>query len=213
MVTAIAIVYVLLLGAAITAIFINKKKMARTVAIICLCLMAVPLLLVGAFYVWVRITLGPAPPTLSEIQKEFPKHRTDLETIVQMSNQDAEFARVAPDFDFKFSPNQSDTPKDLPKERWDEYRRIFARNDIRLGILRDQQTDVFIMINSEGLLDMGHASGYLYCSENPEVAERRFEPCTSKESSGSQPYTNEKTEAYSFIKLADHWYAFDQGPG
>lgn len=214
MIIAIVTVYVLIFGAAIAASFLSKKKQARNPAIILSCLMAVPLLLAGALYAWARVVFGPAPPSVREIQKQFPKHRNDLETIIQMSNQDAEFARVAPDFDFKFSSDQTELnqPKDLPKERWDAYRRIFARNEILLGLLRDQQADVFVMINSEGLLDMGHASGYLYCSDDPVVAKGRFEACTSKQSSGQSDATA-NSGGYSFIKLADHWYAFDQGPG
>ena len=66
---------------------------------------------------------------------------------------------------------------------------------------------------SIGLLNRGHATGYLYCSTAKKNGVFRFEPYESRQSAGSHKYDPEsRAEAFSFQELADHWYAYDQGP-
>jgi hypothetical protein len=57
----------------------------------------------------------------------------------------------------------------ITRERWGEYRRLFARNGIRQGIQRDPESkDAFILVESVGLLNRGHSNGYLYCGPGPK---------------------------------------------
>ncbi len=111
------------------------------------------------------------PPSLEKLEREFASKRSDLETILRMSNEDANFSRIAPDFldQPSGSPNDSgrylagDPRIKLPKARWDMYRKIYERNGIKLGIERDAAHDAFIMMDSIGLLNRGHTSGYVHC--------------------------------------------------
>ena len=98
----------------------------------------------------------------------------------------------------------------ITENRWNEYRRIFRRNDITQGIRRYQPSgDAFILVKSEGLLDRGVSNGFLFCGVGPEHA---YPPCSSQQAKGEHPYT-EAEGAYSFVRVADRWYVFSQGPG
>ncbi len=108
----------------------------------------------------------------------------------------------------------SDPKAGLPKPRWNAYRSLYSRNGIKLGVQRDNWGDAFIMVDSVGLLDRGHTSGYLFCRPAESVDDRRFEPCVLRTEGGQRSF-DPKThhEAYSFKKIAGSWYAYDEGPG
>jgi hypothetical protein len=138
-----------------------------------------------------------------------------------MSDDDANFSRIAPDFvdGTPEPPNvigrhmAGDPKAGLLKDRWDAYRKIYARNGIKLGIQRDDAHDAFIMVNSGGFLDSSHATGYLHCAPGTSAAGYRFEPCVLHQESGKRDYDPKGvSEAYSFQKLDDRWYAYDWGP-
>jgi hypothetical protein len=160
------------------------------------------------------------PPTLAQLQRDFPGKRADLETILRMSDEDSAFWRIAPDFisrvpkDSERSGARSvDDSSGMSKVRWDQYRELYARNGIKLGILRDNERDAFIMIDSIGLLNRGHTSGYLFCSTDQSISLERFEPCTLHQDSGERKFDAEpRREAYSFKRVDSRWIVFDQGP-
>jgi hypothetical protein len=152
------------------------------------------------------------PPSLGVLEGRFPNQRHDLETIVSMSDHDAQLTVIDPSWlmtrDHQFPEYSPDTGITL--ERWEEYRRLFSRNGITQGIRRDPDTkDAFIIVKSFGLLERGTSAGYLYCGPGPNHS---YPPCSSSQSSGDHPY-KPGDEAYSFVKLADRWYAFSDGPG
>jgi hypothetical protein len=151
------------------------------------------------------------PPSIDTLASRFPRQRKDLETIILMSDQDAQLTRIDPDW-LQTSNHQylSYSPETgITLERWNEYRRLFVRNDITQGIQRDPATrDAFILVKSVGLLNRGTSNGFLYCGPGPT---HRYLPCSLSDPEGEHPYSR-GDEAYSYRKLADHWYAFSEGP-
>ncbi len=151
------------------------------------------------------------PPSLATLKSRFPQQRRDLETIVSMSDHDVQLTRIDPTWlmtrDHQYLQYSPETG--ITQERWDEYRRLFARNDITQGIERDPESgDAFILVKSVGLLDSGSSNGYLYCGPGPK---HRYPPCSSSQVVGEHPYAP-GDEAYSYRKLADRWYAYSEGP-
>ena len=151
------------------------------------------------------------PPSLTTLERRFPRQRRDLETIVSMSDHDAQLLRIDPEWLMTterqymgYSPETG-----ITQERWDEYRRLFVRNGIAQGIQRDPESrDAFILVDSVGLLNRGHSNGYLYCGPGPK---HFYPPCSSLQPYGEHPYSP-GSEAYSYRKLADRWYAYSEGP-
>jgi len=151
------------------------------------------------------------PPSINTLANRFPRQRKDLETIVSMSDQDPQLLRIDPNwlstYGHQYFANSPETGITL--ERWNEYRRLFARNKITQGIQRDPASrDAFILVDSVGILNRGTSNGYLYCGPGPT---HRYLPCSLSQPVGEHPYSP-GDEAYSFRKLADRWYAFSEGP-
>jgi hypothetical protein len=101
----------------------------------------------------------------------------------------------------------------LPEPRWDTYRALFSRNGIKLGVSRNKCGDVFIMVDSVGLLNRGHVSGYLNCRSTYREDDSRFEPCVLRTEIGQRAFNPEtRQEAYSFRRIDTDWYVYDEGP-
>lgn len=151
------------------------------------------------------------PPSINTLANRFPSQRKDLETIVSMSDHDAQLLRIDPNwlstYNHQYLGYSPETGITL--ERWNEYRRLFARNNITQGIQRDQASrDAFILVESVGLLNRGKSNGYLYCGPGPA---HRYQPCSLSQPEGKHPYSP-GDEGFSYRKLADRWYAFSEGP-
>lgn len=197
----------------------RRRRRIRIAAVI----LSIPIcLFVGcALTLWVAVKESQ-PPTLAELKRDFPSKRSSLETIVSMSDEDSRFWRIAPgwadratdDDQIRFEQFMENDPKaGLSKARWGAYREIFNRNGIKLGIQRNKQRDAFIMVDSIGLLNRGHASGYVKCSSTISQDPDRFYPCILRQDNGKREYSPDpRREGYSFQKLDDAWYACDEGP-
>lgn len=155
-----------------------------------------------------------APPSMETLQSRFPKQRKDLETILAMSNQDKHLLRIDPTWlmdDAHHQYMQYDPASGITLTRWNEYRKLFSRNNITQGIQREPGSDdAFIMVKSEGLLDRGISNGYLFCGPRPV---HRYAPCLNSSARGKHVVTGEADEGYEFIRLDGGWYAFSRGPG
>lgn len=152
------------------------------------------------------------PPSLNTLAKRFPSQQHDLESLIEMSNQDSQLSVIDPSWLMTQDGHQYlsyDPATGITRERWDAYRNMYAKDDITQGIRRYKGGDAFIIVKSEGILDNGYSNGYLYCSPGPV---HTYAPCSSNQSHGEYPYSP-GNEEYSFIKVADHWYVYSQGPG
>ena len=224
-ITATEIVASACLGAILVGIvmsFTSHQERRRRRARIATIVPSIPIcLLVGcALTLWV-VVRESQPPTLAELKRDFPSKRSSFEMIVSMSAEDSRFWRIAPgwvdrttDDPIKFEQFLENDPKaGLSNARWGAYREIFNRNGIKLGIQRNKQRDAFIMVDSIGLLNRGHTSGYVKCSSTISQDPDRFYPCILRKDNGKQEYSPDpRREGHSFQKLDDAWYAYDEGP-
>jgi hypothetical protein len=163
------------------------------------------------------------PPSISKLATHFEERRSTLEQILAMSEEDKYFFRVDPTFlDYDFTHGKWDgkavvgeDAAKIPPARWQVYRTLFAKAKLDQGFVRRPDGDVYFMAGSVGILNNGHTTGYLYCREPGSAASQDFdEPCKSAtKNSGYQDYSNDpRRDAYSFKKVADHWFVYDQGP-
>ena len=75
--------------------FTTRKQPRRRRIRIATAALATPILLAVALLVLLRFTIFKEPPTLAELQRDFPSKRADLETILRMSDEDMSFSRIA----------------------------------------------------------------------------------------------------------------------
>jgi hypothetical protein len=133
--------------------------------------------------------------------------------ILAMSNQDRHLLRIDPNWLLtdKYAQFENYDPAvGITEARWNEYRRLFDRNQITQGIQRQPDSDdAFILVKSEGVLNRGISNGYLYCGARPV---HRYPPCALSSSRGSHQSGEHGDEGYAFIRLDGGWYAFSEGP-
>ena len=208
---ALGCAYVAVVVSGLIASFATRGTALRRKARIATLILAIPPAIIIVLLLLLRFTVFREPPTLGELQRAFPSREVALKQIVRMSDEDGDFWRIAPSFlSVGHVPNE--TEQTLPQARWDAYRAIFARSEIKLGIERDTAGDIFIIVDSVGILNRGHATGYLYCA--PTTAKRpAYDPCALNQENGRREYDPKTRDAaYSFRKIADRWYAYDEGP-
>ena len=210
--------YLVALVAGLVLSFITRAQFRRKWIRIATGILSVPAVLLLAL---IALFWFNEPPSLVSLQRRFPSKHADLETLVRMSNEDSGFSRIAPTFLDRHStdPNeawrhsQGDPKAGLPEARWNEYRQIYARNGIKLGVQRDAGGDVFIMVDSLGLLNRGHTTGYLHCVSTVSDKDLLFAPCVLREERGEHHYDpTSREEGYSFQRIASGWFAYDEGP-
>jgi hypothetical protein len=190
--------------------FTIKQRSRRFGVRIATAILAVPIVLIGILSAVLRLTIFTEPPTLAELRSEFQSKRPALETIVRMSDEDQSFSRVASNF---FWADAATPGARLSEPRWELYREVFSRTGVKLGLQRDGAGNVFIIVDSVGLLNRGHATGFLYCQSTKSVNGLGFYPCFLNQEIGHRDYDpRTRDEAYSFRKLDNRWYAYDEGP-
>jgi len=136
-----------------------------------------------------------------------------------MSDEDAHYSRIAVTFLDRDEPGgqygrymDGDPNAGLARSRWDAYRAIYSRDEIKLGVQRDEAGDAFIMVDSVGLLNRGHTTGYLFCRQSQAVS-FRFQPCTLNKNEGYHAFDPKtREEGYSFWRLDGSWFVYDNGP-
>jgi hypothetical protein len=165
------------------------------------------------------------PPSLPTLAKHFAERRPTLEQIIAMSDQDKYFFRIDPTFvDYDFTQGNMNgkavvgpAAAKMPPARLQNYRALFARAKLNQGFQRQQDGDMYFMAGSFGILDNGYTTGYLYCRDPGSVSSQSsgYEPCRSATiDHGSQNESiTPPRQAYSFQKVADHWFVFEEGPG
>ena len=197
----------------------TRRRLIRFVTIA----LTIPICLLAGCVISMWVVLRQVgPPTLAELKRDFPSKRSSLEMVMSMSDEDSRFWRIAPGWVVRATDDpiirseqflENDPKAGLSKARWGAYREIFNRNGIKLGIQRNQQGDAFIMVDSIGLLNRGHVSGYVKCSSTISQDPDRFYPCILRQDNGKMEYSPDvRREGYSFQKLDDAWYAYDEGP-
>jgi len=195
------------LAAGLIFSFLGRQRLRRRRIRVATAVLSAPVVLLGGLFLlyW----LGE-PPTIEKLQRDFPSRRLALEEIVRMSNEDRCFSRIS----LNLISGDRDKPcARLPKMRWDAYRRIFEHNGIKIGIHRDDSRDAFIVVDSIGIVNRGHMTGYVYWDPSTVVTGYRFDPCVLKGKSGHRQYDpTTRDEAYSFVRLDELWYAYDVGP-
>lgn len=191
-----------------------RKRMTKALKVLSVGISSFCILLVSMYLV---LEWSCTPPSLSALESRFQYQRKDLETIVSMSEKDADFTVIDPDWLAKRGSSQVyyfATPGiGMTRARWREYRRLFERDSITQGIRREPESgDAFVIVKSIGLLNRGYSNGYLHCGPGPK---HYYPPCSSPAPTGEHPFDPEARDdwgAYSYKRLTDRWYVFSQGP-
>lgn len=156
------------------------------------------------------------PPSLETLSRRFVSQRSDLEKIVTMSDQDVNFSVIDPGWLMTTEPRQyfQAVPSEgMPQQRWEQYRRLFRKVHLSQGLRRDPASgDIFLIVQSFGILDRGYSNGFLHCGAGPS---HLYPACSSIRTSGRHRYSPGPGESpgYVFQRIAKDWYVYQNGPG
>lgn len=140
-------------------------------------------------------------PSSAELARTFPAKHAALDTLRQMSNQDARVVQITPSrtlLDSNYAWPRPDSLLGISHARWDQYRRLFKRVGSENGLGRgpDGSVHILIKVSSFGLGTSGGGRGYLFSPSPPAPLGTPLESLPRRKGLRYQPLTG-------------GWYIFD----
>jgi hypothetical protein len=131
-------------------------------------IVAVPTLIFGLIY----LDESAPHPSDQYLEKVFLAHEADFNKLVEMSNADSHVVRIASDF--TWLDNNAGWPRPeselgFSRQRWDEYRSLFAKLGLKSGILNYHPDLILFLASTKGLVTGGSSKGYAYSLKEPEM--------------------------------------------
>lgn len=145
---------------------------------------------------------NPHPSDDSLIQN-FQNHEAEFERLVRMAKEDSHVIRIASDFtwtDKNAAWPRPESELGFSTERWNEYRSLFKKLDLKAGILNYQPDLVYLTASTQGLLTGGSGKGYAYSLKEPSPIVESLDNVSFKGS--------EKSMNFAYRKLKGNWYLF-----
>jgi hypothetical protein len=174
----------------------NKPNPFRSIALAAI--VSLQLLTVSCLF-------GDRPhPTDASLIENFEKNRDDLERLAAMCREDANMVRIAPSFLWRVDHAGWPRPESewgITKERWDQYRELFGKLGLTMGINNYQPESIYFLSSTRGLVTGGSSKGYAYLSEPPERTEESLDD-----------FKFEKEGAV-YRHLTGDWYLFYEASG
>jgi hypothetical protein len=157
---------------------------------------------------------SPHQPSDAELERQFKKHRTDLDRLVEMMDEDWQMARIAPDFTWRQDILAWPRPESewgISKGRWDDYRSMFRKVGAKDGTTRRQKSsDIIIDIWSWGIVPAGIDVGYLHCGQPRNGYAHTEQPCIENQDSGRGMHGQSTSYGYRYSKIAPDWYIYQE---
>ena len=157
---------------------------------------------------------GPHQPTDAELERRFKKHRSDLDRLVQMTDEDWGMSRIAPDFTWRQDSvawPRPETEWGISRQRWGEYRRIFDQAGFRDGLTRrEKSSDIIVDVWSWGIVPAGVGVGYLHCGTPRNGYAHTEEPCIENREAGAGMHGNSTSYGYRYKRIAPDWYIYEE---
>lgn len=109
-------------------------------------------------------------PRDADLQRRLVQSRQIFDQLVNMADQDRAVARIAPEF-YKLDSNNSaplfEPTVRFTRNRWDQYRELFLRIDLKNGLMRlPEYPDVIFFLPFENVitpwLEKSYDEGYAY---------------------------------------------------
>jgi hypothetical protein len=172
---------------------------------------AMGLLLLSVALLLLLVVWSCAAPSDKSLSKRFQRHRSALEALARMSQEDGSVRVVTNDGStYGWTSSQ---PGAIPGKRLDEYRRLFR--DIGAKRLdKDGEGDMYLEIHTGGFVTHGADKGLLYCvgPEEPKVhfSSYRYLPCEEQLQHGQEGQKGDGYDGCAYLRLAENWYIFEK---
>jgi hypothetical protein len=174
--------------------------------------------LILAVFVLLLVSLwwacSPHQPSDAELVRQFKMHRTDLDHLVEMMNEDWQMSRIAPDFTWRQDNLAWPRPESewgITKDRWDDYRSMFRKVGAKGGTTRRQKSsDIIIDIWSWGDSACGDRCGISALRPASGRHAHTEEPCIENRDSGRGMHGQSTSYGYSYRKIEPDWFIYEE---
>jgi hypothetical protein len=146
-------------------------------------------------------------PTDTKLLEIFNKNENSFDKLIEMSNTDSNVIRIAYDFtrlETNWDWPRPDSQLGFTRERWDEYRSLFRKLELKSGLYRDNNSNapiVLLTASSIGMTFRGSSKGFAY---SKQALSPVLESLDQKESLSPQ----NKEHGTVFRKIKEDWYLY-----
>jgi hypothetical protein len=148
---------------------------------------------------------GPSDTTL---RSQFQSHRSELDALARMSQEDADGIRITDNFERLENDWGTARPKPkrgITRAKWNEYRRLFHEAELR-GFDKDKAGNVYFVAFATDFVSGGTTKGFVHCV-NFGDRDKAFLPCVDQRDRGQVEEADHK--GYSYRKVGQNWYIFE----
>jgi hypothetical protein len=125
-----------------------------------------------------------------------------------MSQEEADGIRITDNFERlenKWGWATTKSKKGIPRETWNEYRRLFREVGLS-GLDKDKAGNVYFVAFVPEFVAGGTTKGFVHCV-NFGDRDKTFLPCVEQRDRGQVEEAGDK--GYSYRKLSQNWYIFE----
>jgi|SRR5579862_9826471 len=148
----------------------------------------VAFLLLGVVIIAFLLAWSCKAPSDESLRERFQSHRSELETLARMSQEDADVIRVTDNFTRlknDWSWPRPESKWGITRERWDEYQRLFRKIGLSAGLEKDKLGNVFFIAHTEGFASHGASKGLVQCVSGKDH-DNAYLPCVEQYEHGQQ---------------------------
>jgi len=155
----------------------------------------------------------PHEPSDLALERGFYRHRPELERLVAMMAEDSQMIAPSPppESERGFSGDTILRPRNVSRARWDEYKELFSRADIKNAAVSGwKSNESALVVYSWGNFPSSESVGYLHCGQ-PDHGYAPAEPaCIERKDSGVGMYGHSSSFGYRYKKIAKDWFILQQ---
>jgi|GEM_PF-1421325 len=164
--------------------------------------------IVSLFSLLMFLMWSCAPPSDTTLTSQFQSHRSELDALARMSQEDANGIRITGTFkslenDWGWARPKS--KRGITREKWNEYQRLFREVDLS-GLDKDKVGNVYLVAHATDLITGGATKGFVHCINFGDPS-KTFLPCVEQRDRGQVEEAGAK--GYSYRKLGENWYIFE----
>lgn len=144
-------------------------------------------------------------PSDKELLDNFAIHEQEFTQLAEMCKEDSGMVRIAPSFlwsSHRMAWPRPESEWGITHERWDDYRELFTKLNIKLGVYNYQPDLILMIANGRGIVTSGSSKGYAYAVESPR-------PVQIQESLDDFVFRGPTVTEHIYYRLIkDNWYIY-----
>ncbi len=163
--------------------------------------------IVSVFFLLMFLMWSCGTPSDTTLRSQFQSHRSELDTLARMSQEDADGIRITDNvtrLEKDWGWARPNSKKGITREKWNQYRRLFREVELS-GLDKDKVGNVYFVAATDFAAG-GTTKGFVHCI-NFGDRDKTFLPCVAQHDRGQVEGAGDN--GYSYRKLGQNWYIFE----